>query len=119
MPLKEFKTNTDIITKWINTEMKYKNRGEELDINEISKSLISYNLSIIGVDIGVLFTEDEGLVKISFRSKRDIPINLLAARYFDGGGHINAAGGRCYLPIDKTIEKFKKCIEKFISEQSL
>jgi phosphoesterase RecJ-like protein len=35
----------------------------------------------------------EGLVKFSFRSKGDVAVNTFAKTYFDGGGHLNAAGG--------------------------
>lgn len=52
-----------------------------------------YTLRVKGVRIGLLFTELDGLVKVSFRSKGDIPINKLAQE-FGGNGHRNAAGAR-------------------------
>ena len=39
------------------------------------------------------FVEREGIVKISFRSKGDFSVNQFARDHFNGGGHINAAGG--------------------------
>lgn len=56
-------------------------------------SFITKTLTIRGVMIGLLLTETDDGVKISFRSKGDIPINKLAQE-FGGNGHKNAAGAR-------------------------
>jgi len=56
-------------------------------------NLINYTLSIAGVRIGLMFTEFDGVVKVSFRSKGDIWINTLA-KEFGGNGHKHAAGAR-------------------------
>jgi phosphoesterase RecJ-like protein len=56
-------------------------------------NLINYTLSIGGVRIGLLFTDVDGVVKVSFRSKGDIWINKLA-KEFGGNGHKHAAGAR-------------------------
>lgn len=56
-------------------------------------NLTQYVLSIGGVVIGMVIMEMEEGVKVSFRSKGDIPINELA-KQFGGGGHKNAAGAR-------------------------
>lgn len=54
---------------------------------------VPYTLSIKGVQIGLLFSELDGAIKINFRSKGDIWINELA-KEFGGNGHKNAAGAR-------------------------
>lgn len=74
----------------------------------------NYPMSIEGVQIGLLFNELDDGIKISFRSKGDIPINELA-KEFGGGGHKNAAGARLFgVKLDdivkKVIEKSKKYI---------
>jgi phosphoesterase RecJ-like protein len=49
----------------------------------------------------VLFLELPGEIKISFRSKGNIPINELA-KEFGGNGHRNAAGARVVgLPLEE------------------
>ncbi|MBI1183614.1 bifunctional oligoribonuclease/PAP phosphatase NrnA, partial [bacterium] len=70
-----------------------------------TEGLVNYNLSLQGIKFGVLFIEDEEMVKISFRSKGDFPANLFASNYFQGGGHFNAAGGRSFVSLEKTIRK--------------
>ncbi|HWP81615.1 MAG TPA: bifunctional oligoribonuclease/PAP phosphatase NrnA [Bacteroidota bacterium] len=58
-----------------------------------TENFINYTLSIRGVEIGLMITELAEGIKISFRSKGDIPINSLA-KEFGGNGHKNAAGAR-------------------------
>jgi len=68
-------------------------------------TFVNFNLSIEGINIGLLFIELKEGFKVSLRSKGNIPVNKLAAE-FGGGGHINAAGIRIhngkmedYIPI--------------------
>ena len=62
------------------------------------------------IQCSVFFREDDGIVKISFRSKDDYNVNEFARNYFNGGGHINAAGGMSKDSLEVTIDKFKKII---------
>tara|TARA_Y100000766_G_scaffold277619_1_gene283288 strand:+ start:178 stop:1158 length:981 start_codon:yes stop_codon:yes gene_type:complete len=75
-----------------------------------TEGIVNYGLSIPHVKCSVFFREDDGIVKISFRSKDDYNVNEFARNHFNGGGHINAAGGMSKDSLDKTIEKFKKLI---------
>lgn len=54
---------------------------------------VERTLSVEGVLVGVLITEvlERSEIKISLRSKKDIPVNKVAMA-IGGGGHINAAG---------------------------
>jgi phosphoesterase RecJ-like protein len=60
---------------------------------EDTDNFTTYPMSINGVRAGILFLELPSGVKISFRSRGDIPINELA-KEFGGNGHRNAAGAR-------------------------
>lgn len=62
---------------------------------EDTDNFTSYPMSVTGVQVGILFLEMPSGVKISFRSRGEIPINELA-REFGGNGHKNAAGARIY-----------------------
>ena len=53
----------------------------------------TFPMSINGVRVGILFLEMPDGMKISFRSRGTIPVNLLA-REFGGNGHLNAAGAK-------------------------
>jgi phosphoesterase RecJ-like protein len=75
----------------------------------------TYPMSINGVVVGILFNELPNGVKISFRSRGDIPINELA-KEFGGNGHRNAAGARLYnVKLDETIRDVLGKSKKYLS----
>ncbi len=73
-----------------------------------TEGLVNYALSIRGIVLAALMIDHGELIKISFRSVGDFPANELAQKYFNGGGHKNAAGGRS--------TKFKKLLPSFKSK---
>ncbi|WP_294244957.1 bifunctional oligoribonuclease/PAP phosphatase NrnA [uncultured Chryseobacterium sp.] len=75
-----------------------------------TEGFVNYGLSILGVKMAAFFMEDlyEDFIKISFRSKDDMDVNRFSRKYFSGGGHINAAGGKSDESLEGTIETFKK-----------
>ena len=64
------------------------------------------------VRMAAFFMEDlyEDFIKISFRSKDEVDVNQFSRKYFNGGGHINAAGGKSLESLPGTIETFKSRI---------
>ncbi|RQP08628.1 MAG: bifunctional oligoribonuclease/PAP phosphatase NrnA [Chryseobacterium sp.] len=73
-----------------------------------TEGFVNYGLSIMGARVAAFFMEDlyEDFIKISFRSKGDTDVNQFARKYFNGGGHINAAGGKYYKGLSETVEDF-------------
>lgn len=72
-----------------------------------TEGFVNYALSIKGVNFSCLMKENEnGSVRMSFRSKGDFDVNTFARNNFEGGGHLNAAGGRSTTTLDETVEKF-------------
>jgi phosphoesterase RecJ-like protein len=53
----------------------------------------------------------EDFIKISFRSKEHVDVNQFSRNHFNGGGNINAAGGKYFKDLEGTIEDFKEKIE--------
>ena len=82
-----------------------------------TEGVVNYGLRIKEAELAAIFieNEEEGIVKISFRSKSNIDVNLLARTYFNGGGHINAAGGMSTDSLQETIEKFLKILPEFLA----
>lgn len=79
-------------------------------------NLANQALTIKGMKAAIVFTERDGIMKISFRSKGDEnPVNVLAADHFDGGGHANAAGGMSKLSVTETLEKIKGLVPRYFS----
>jgi phosphoesterase RecJ-like protein len=78
-----------------------------------NEGLVNYPLKIQGVVLSVLFSEEREKVKISFRSKGDIDVNTFARKYFEGGGHKNASGGRSLIGMEETEKKFVELSKEF------
>ncbi|MDR1877096.1 MAG: bifunctional oligoribonuclease/PAP phosphatase NrnA [Flavobacteriaceae bacterium] len=79
---------------------------------------VNYGLSITDIKFTAFFMEDlqHDFIKISFRSKGDFDVNQFSRDYFNGGGHINAAGGRSELSLKNAIYKFKTIVINEIDE---
>ena len=81
-------------------------------------SLANLVLSIKGMKAAIVFTERDGIMKISFRSKgAENPVNILASENFNGGGHANASGGMSDLTVSETLDKLKKLIPTYFPAQ--
>ena len=53
------------------------------------------------------------MIKISLRSVGTFPCNQLAAEFFNGGGHLNAAGGEFYGTLEEARELFEVALAKY------
>ncbi len=78
-----------------------------------TESFVNYPLSIKNICFSAFFVERENHIKISFRSKGDFAANEFSKKHFNGGGHLNAAGGESYVAMEKTIEKFKRLLPEY------
>ncbi|MFH0988878.1 MAG: bifunctional oligoribonuclease/PAP phosphatase NrnA [bacterium] len=80
-----------------------------------TENIVNYALTLREVRIALLFTELDSSIKISFRSKGDIAINLLAQQ-FGGNGHKNAAGARIQnLSLKEVMQQVVHQAEQFLS----
>ncbi|TCN66790.1 DHH family phosphoesterase [Acetobacteroides hydrogenigenes] len=78
-----------------------------------TEGLVNLPLSIKDVNFSVLFTEQtDGYVKLSLRSKGDFSVNEFSRKYFYGGGHKNAAGGRIQMKLPEVIKYFEICVRE-------
>jgi phosphoesterase RecJ-like protein len=82
-----------------------------------TEGVVNYALSIDHIKLAALFTERDGTVRISFRSKGDVDVNVFARTYFDGGGHQHASGATSHLSLETSIEKFEMSIREFFGLQ--
>jgi len=82
-------------------------------INGDSEGFVNIPLSIAGVDFSVFMREDSEQIKISLRSQGTFPANKVAADLFNGGGHLNAAGGESKLTLEETVKKFEDALADY------
>lgn len=98
---------------WLNRHELYSFNFQSGD----AEGLVNLPLQIKDIYYSVFMREDKDKIKISFRSQGDRPVNLFAAKFFNGGGHKNAAGGESYDRIEQTVARFEKNINYLVESE--
>ena len=88
-----------------------------------TEGFVNMPLSIKDVRMSLLLKEDGNRVRVSIRSKKGTSANRCARKYFNGGGHENAAGGRLMIPDDiaditSAAAYIEKYTERFFNEEN-
>ena len=69
-----------------------------------AEGLVNEPLKIKGMRLSISLREDDrrdNTIWVSLRSVDDFPCNLVASEFFNGGGHLNASGGRLPCTLDE------------------
>ena len=75
-----------------------------------TESLVNKPLAIPGIYWSVFLREDADKIKVSCRSQGSFSVSDICARYFNGGGHENAAGGDFIGTMDEAVAKFHQVL---------
>ena len=78
-----------------------------------TEGIVNYALSINGIKLAAFIIERTDKVKLSLRSTGDFPANEICKKYFDGGGHRNAAGGVSSKDLATTVSDFKEILKEY------
>ena len=84
--------------------------------NGDTEGIVNIPLTMLGMRLSVFINEDTehpGTMKLSLRSVGDFPCDQMASRFFNGGGHKNASGGKLQCTMPEAIEKVKAVIENY------
>ena len=65
-----------------------------------TEGLVNIPLSINRVKMSILLKQDQGHFRVSIRSKKNVSARETAEKFFHGGGHENASGGKLWYPGD-------------------
>ncbi len=77
-----------------------------------TEGLVNFPLSIRGIKLASVIIDRGDERKSSFRSKYGFDANTFARKYFNGGGHFNAAGGKNTEPLEEVVRRFKIAIKE-------
>ncbi len=78
-----------------------------------TEGLVNYGLSIEGINFAALFTEKNGEIRLSLRSKTQFSVNDFARNHFGGGGHERAAGASSDKSMADTIALFRSLLPQY------
>ena len=107
---------------------KYKTAYISLTQNELkqfnfqpgdTEGFVNLPLSIKGVILSIFLVESAGFVKLSIRTQGNFSANDLSNKYFNGGGHKNAAGGKLFCSITEAVEFVNSILPKYEKELQL
>ncbi len=84
-----------------------------------SEGFVNYALTIKKVKMSAMFLAHRKFIRVSLRSRGDVDVNLFARRYFNGGGHKNAAGGKSFVSMRETIDHYIRSVREFAEEGHL
>ncbi|MCP4313255.1 MAG: bifunctional oligoribonuclease/PAP phosphatase NrnA [Bacteroidetes bacterium] len=78
-----------------------------------TEGFVNIPFSVKGIRFTALFVEKKDLIRVSFRSRGNFPVNKVASEHYRGGGHINAAGGDSLLSMEETLAKFESLLPEY------
>ena len=81
-----------------------------------NEGFVNYPLSIKKMKMSAMFTAQQGFIRVSLRSRGNIDVDTFARRYFNGGGHKNAAGGKSFVSMEETIAHYIKAVNEYHEE---
>ena len=81
-----------------------------------NEGFVNYPLTIKKMKMSAMFTAQTGFIRVSLRSRGDIDVDTFARRYFNGGGHKNAAGGKSFVSMEETIAHYIKSVHEYHEE---
>lgn len=84
-----------------------------------AEGLVNMPLQIKGLKLSISLREDtekDNVVLVSLRSVDDFPCNKMAEEFFNGGGHLNASGGKLFCSVEDAVEVVKRAIKAYESK---
>jgi phosphoesterase RecJ-like protein len=80
-----------------------------------AEGLVNMPLQIKGLKLSISLREDteKEMIWVSLRSVDNFPCNEVAARFFNGGGHLNASGGKLACTMAEAVDIVKQAFVAF------
>lgn len=77
-----------------------------------TEGLVNRPLAIPGICYSAFMREESDCIRVSMRSVGDFPVNKVCSEHFDGGGHLNAAGGDFHGTMAEAEEFFRSLLQE-------
>lgn len=84
-----------------------------------AEGLVNVPLQIKGMKCSISLREDDrvdGRIWVSLRSVDDFSVEEMAKRFYNGGGHFNASGGRLDCTMNEAVAITKKAFEYYAEQ---
>lgn len=77
-----------------------------------TEGIVNIPLTVKGINFSAILIQTKDGIKISLRSIGDLDVNVISNRNFNGGGHVNAAGGKFFGTMEQAIEAIERVINE-------
>ncbi|MBQ0081612.1 MAG: DHH family phosphoesterase [Alistipes sp.] len=81
-----------------------------------SEGFVNYPLTIKKMKMSAFFSEQDNFIRVSLRSRGNVDVDEFARRFFNGGGHMNASGGKSFQSLKDTIKHYIDSVEIYHKE---
>ena len=81
-----------------------------------NEGFVNYPLTVKKMKMSAMFSQQHDFIRVSLRSRGAVDVNAFARRYFNGGGHRNAAGGKSFLSMEETIQHYIDAVNEYHEE---
>lgn len=84
-----------------------------------TEGVVNMPLNIKGIRLSAFFTESDENIRVSIRTVAPVSANEFSRRYFGGGGHERAAGGRCQMTLEELEKYFRASVTEYLEDTGL
>ena len=106
MYLPQKQTIYSYLTSEVRKKYNYKKGDHENFVNQI--------MNVKNTKFSVFFYENTDEIRVSMRSVGNFDVNKVARKYFMGGGHKNASGGKTLMSMQDTLKYFEQNLDDII-----
>ena len=78
-----------------------------------TEGIVNYGISMKNIRFTAFFSEKDGNIRVSFRSKGDFDVDAFARKHFHGGGHKHASGGESDMSMQETLAYFQSTLKEY------
>ena len=78
-----------------------------------TESLVNVPLQLRDITYSFYLRQEPDYIKVSSRSKGDFPVNKICSEHFNGGGHLNAAGGEFLGSMEECVAKLIEVMPQY------
>lgn len=78
-----------------------------------TEDLVNRPLTCPDITYSFFLREETDYIKVSARSKGDFPVNKMCTDLFNGGGHLNAAGGEFHGSLEEAMAKLMESLSSY------